>query len=139
MPQTGILSPTGNLNVLVAQVFDQNGHVAATFVFSMQHTRVEVEVQAVKLYMTTLEGTLHGKDASPSHVTIMEHEVVAKEPAPRSADHGNFVKEIHGAIAAFRQSITNRFGHDNGEWWAIFNGPVSIAQNDLIERSRFIP
>lgn len=139
MPQTGILSQTGSLNVLVAQVYDRNGLVAATFLFSMQHTRVEVEVQAVKLYMETLKGTLHGADAAPSSVQLMEHEVVAKEPAPRSADHGQFVKEIHGALAAFRQAVTNRFGHDNGEWWAVFNGKASEAQNDLIEKSRFVP
>lgn len=133
MPQTGILSPDGTVNVLVAQVYHQDGRLAETFIFSRQHTRIEIEVESVKLY-----NVLHPKGC-PNHVQIMEHEVLSKDPIAQIADHGAFVKELQGVMVAFRNAILRRFGSSNGPWHSFLNLQVDPARNELIEASRYIP
>jgi hypothetical protein len=136
MPQTGILNnPGATLNVYVAKVYNQAGQLTETFHFTRQYTRVEIEAEAVKLYKALHTDPKDG----PSSVDIAEHEVLSKDPVEKSSNHGQFVQEIHMAVAVWRQAVIRRFGHDNGAWWSIFNGKTSEAQNDLIEQSRYIP
>jgi hypothetical protein len=139
MPQTGILKQNGNLNVFVATVFDQEGQVANTFIFSAQYTRIEIEVEAVQLHMATLLGRTPNKKDSPSSVQIHEHEVLSKDALPKTANHVQFIHELQAAVATMRQAIVRRFGDDNGDHWGAMNTKFSEGESRLIDASRMIP
>jgi tRNA A37 N6-isopentenylltransferase MiaA len=137
MITAGYVSQTGKLNVLVVDVIrKRTGKLAGSFVFTTQYELEEAKREAINL-QTVVDGNTYQEFTC----AVAEHEVLDKdvdEETPRGT-HKQFVDEIHGVVALWRNAIHRRFGYGNGQWFAIFNGPVSIAQNDLIEQSRLIP
>jgi tRNA A37 N6-isopentenylltransferase MiaA len=135
MITAGYVSQTGKLNVIIVNVL-KNGKLVNVFPFTTQYGIEEAKREAINL-QTVLDGSTYQE----YRAAVAEHEVLDKdvdEETPRGT-HQQFVDEIHGVVALWRNAIHRRFGYGNGQWFAIFNGPVSIAQNDLIEQSRLIP
>jgi hypothetical protein len=134
MRTTGILSQTGKLNVLVVTVFHENKTVGI-FPFTTQWSAEEARQEAIKL-----QTAADGNRFMAYRTQVVEFEVTDKDDIdqePRST-HKAFVEEIHAAYAVLRHAIARRFGQEHGNHYSIYNGPLSIAQADLIENSHVV-